>query len=66
MRQSVHQHIGRSDARELPPEGLGHHAGGLPEIPGFRGLQPARVFLQRPEDNTFPLHEDRMQLHVQE
>ena len=30
----VHQHLGRADALQLPPEGQRHPAGGLPQVQG--------------------------------
>lgn len=65
MRQGLHIHVGRADARELPQKGLRHHPGGFPEVQGDGGVRRKLLRLLRPEDDAFPLQEDRLQVHLQ-
>ena len=66
VRQGVHQHVGRADARQLPPKRLGHHPGRIPAVPRHRGLSNCPLRLQRTAHHPLPLPAAALQLHFQE
>ena len=66
LRQGLHQHLRRPDALQLPQEGQCHPEGGLPQVQRRGGLWKWWVHLQGPEDNSLPLQQIWLSIHIQE
>ena len=62
----LHQHIRCPDALQLPSQGQRHSEGGIPPVPRRGGLRDGVLHVPRPEDNTLPLQQILVPVHLQE